>query len=268
MINPRASIDILLGQQPAWFTSAVRVGKTVEGRAFVEHTPWATSGVPLRISNFPIPKVGEHPLGTCFPARCPERHIQYDETFCLGLRYLTVDDAEKAIQWWEQLRQFLRLQGVAELTGIWPPEHALDHGDAGEFHEQALAIAGELSIDEEYKAARLNEPSWITDPDLRLLGRKGEPINGRAPCPRGCRDRCMVKGNRSRPMLRRSCDHRAKLLDLVRLERKRRTALAEYWSHVRAEGLQCCGRMRSCELREPTYKSEGKFTFAKRGAGQ
>lgn len=204
--------------------------------------------------------MGELVLGTCFPARCPERHIQYDETFCLGLRYITVEDADDAKQWWEQLRQFLRLQGVAERTGIWPPEHALDHGDAGKFHEQALAIASELGIDEEYKTARLNEPSWITDPNLRLLGRRDEPINGRAPCPRGCRDRCMAIGKRSRPMLRRNCDHRAKLLELVLLERKRRAALAEYWAHVRGQGIQCCGRMRSCELRQPTYKSSGKFT--------
>ncbi len=260
MIDPQSSAEILLGQQPPWFVVSARVGAAIEGSAFVPGTPWAKSGAALRIFKFPEPRVGELLLGTCFPARCPERHIQYDETFCLGLRYITVKDAEDARQWWEQLHQFLRLQGVAELTGIWPPNHALDHGDAGKFHEQAIAIASELGILEEFEAARLNEPSWITDPNLRLLGKKGEPINGRASCPRGCRDRCMVKGKRSRPMLRRNCVHRAQLLELVALERKRRVALVEYWSRTRAQGIQCCGKMRSCELREQTYKSTGKVS--------
>lgn len=259
MIASVTSADVLLDQCPSWFVVASRTERRIEGAAFVSGTPWAKSGVALRIFDFPAPRVGELVLGTRFPARCPERHIQDDETFCLGLRYISVKDADDAKQWWEQLRQFLRLQGVAEQTGIWPPEHALDHGGAGAFHEQALTIATEFGIDEEYKAARLNEPSWITDPDLRLLGKRGEPINGRAPCPRGCRDRCMIKGKRSRPMLRRNCDHRAQLLELVVLERKRRAALAEYWDYVRQQGLQCCGKMRSCELRAPTYKSSGKF---------
>lgn len=258
MTEVSAGVDALLEQQPLWFTLTARSAATVEGTATVPGTPWAKSGISLHILDFPNARVRELVPGAAFPARCPERHVQYDQTFCLGLHHISVADPEGTRQWWEQLRQFIVFQSVAEMTGVWPPAHALDHGDAGEFHERALAIASELGIDEEYAAARLNEPSWITDPNVRLFGKKGEWINGRGPCPRGCRSRCLEKGTRKRPMLRCDCKHRAKLLELVQLERKRRAALAAYWDHVHAEGIACCGKMLACELREQTYKSSGK----------
>lgn len=245
----RASVQFLIEQCPEWFTATASGASAIEGVARVPGTVWSATGVALQISNFPRPTVGEQVPGTIFPARCPERHIQENRTFCLGLRYLEISDRTIASQWWEQLRQFLWCQSVAEVTGVWPPAHALDHGDAGEFHERALIIARELGIEEEYAAARLNEPSWITSPDLRLLNKRDDPINGRAPCPRGCRAKCMNISWRGRVKIRRKCQKREKLLELVRLERKRRAALAEYWSYVRASGTICCGRMRTCELR-------------------
>lgn len=244
------SVQALLARCPAWFTVTCTTASSVEGIAYAPGTRWKATGVALCIVNFPQPTAAEQVPGTVFPARCPERHIQHDQTFCLGLRYLTITGPESADQWWVQLEQFLKCQSVAEAAKVWPPAHALDHGTAGASHERALAIACQLGIEEEYAAARLDEPSWITDPKLRLLGKNDVPINGRAPCPRGCRRRCMTKGRSSRPMLRRACEHRALLLELVVLERKRRSALAQYWKWVRSQGTICCGRMLSCELKK------------------
>ena len=183
--------------------------------------------------------------GTDLPCRCPERHIQGDQTFCLGLRYLKVQSAAKARQWWVQLNQFLRCQGVAELTRVWPINQALDHGEAGEHHERALSLAAEAGLEEEYASARLGEPSWLTDPKLHLFDKEGRPINGRALCPRGCKRR--ARGRRVRT-LRTDCDKRQILVDLAYTEHLRRNALDKYWRAVFASDEKCCRTMRGCPL--------------------
>lgn len=192
-----------------------------------------------------MPRVREEVPGTNLPCRCPERHIQGDQTFCLGLRYLNVQSAEKARQWWVQLDQFLRCQGVAELTRVWPVNQSLDHGDAGEHHERALSLAAEAGLEEEYASARLGEPSWMTDPKLHLFDQKGRAINGRARCPRGCRRRARGRLVRT---LRTDCDNRQLLVDLAYTENLRRKALDRYWKAVFASGEKCCRTMRGCPL--------------------
>lgn len=249
----KSATRYLADAAPAWFTVDTADRQTLIGRAQVPKTPWATTGLHLRIFGDPKPKVGEKAPGSDLPARCPERHIQFDQTFCLGLRYIDVRSEREASQWWEQLRQFIACQGVAERTGIWPPGHALDHGDAGKHHERALALAAEAGVDEEYAAARLNEPSWLTDPKLHLFDKKGTPINGRAVCPRGCRRRAR---GRQVQILRTDCPKRKLLAGLAFTERRRRKALAEYWRQVVNEGTRCCRTMRSCPLGEHEDKSE------------
>lgn len=226
--------------------------QALEGHAHVEGTLGAAAGVALHIAGHRIPNVREQVPGTQFPSRCPERHIQSDQTFCLGLCKLDVSSDIDAQQWWEQLRQYLVCQSVAERTGIWPPGHALDHGDAGASHARAVAISAELGISEQYAAARLGEPSWITGREVRLFGKDGKPINGRAPCPLGCR------GRRGRVKLRRECKRRELVLELVRAEAQRRKQLAAYWDDVRALGTVCCGRMRQCELKPRSSAHAGE----------
>lgn len=217
-------------------------------------TPWAIDGLHLHIFGRDVPRVREEEPGTNLPCRCPERHIQSDMTFCLGLRYLTVQSAEKARQWWVQLNQFLRCQGVAELTRVWPVKHALDHGDAGKHHERALALSLEAGVEEEYASARLGEPSWLTDPKLHIFDKKGRPINGRALCPRGCKRRAR---GRLVGTLRTDCDKRQLLVDLAFAEHLRRKSLHQYWQSVFASGEKCCRTMRGCPLASHEDRSEG-----------
>lgn len=230
---------------PSWFSIKTSSSLILTGTARVLGTLWETSGVELCIEGFSTLTVREAMPGTVLPARCPERHVQRDQTFCLGLHNLPVISNETAGQWWEQLRQYMCCQSVAERTGIWPPSHALDHGDAGRWHERALIVSRELGIEEEYAAAYLGEPSWITDPSLRFFDKKGNPINGRAPCPRGCRH----KSRRKWPVVRKDCKNRALILEIVSCEQKRRIDLEKYWQHARAIGETCCGRMKTCGLR-------------------
>jgi hypothetical protein len=239
--------SLLVRAAPAWFETRRSTTVEIVGVARVPGTPWSTNGVELRISA-PGGRVeaGETVPGTRLPARCPERHVQGDRTFCLGLRRPTIDTSEVAEVWWDQLRQYLRCQAIAVRTGVWPPAHALDHGEAGVHHERALALAEEAGLSEDYATAWLGEPSWITDPDLRIIDRRGDPINGRAPCPRGCRRRA----SRNAPVPRRKCPRRAQLAALVHAERLRREALEDYWRIVLADGTTCCRTMRACPIRD------------------
>ncbi len=218
---------------------------SLEGVARIPGTVWEKTGVELHIAGFTSPVVREKNPGSKFPARCPERHIQRDMTFCLGLHQLNVNSDVIAKQWWEQLRQYMFCQSTAERTGIWPPAHALDHGDAGIFHEKAIIAARELGVSEEYAKAYIGEPSWITDPKLHFFDAQGNPINGRAPCPIGCR----YKNRQNRPVLRKDCNKRALILDLVTSERKRQERLKAYWEQARTDGEVCCGKMKICGLR-------------------
>jgi hypothetical protein len=249
----KSATRYLTDTAPVWFSIEAVDSEALIGRARVPKTPWVATGLHLRISGDPKPRVREEVPGTDLPARCPERHIQSDKMFCLGLRYIDVRSPGDASQWWEQLRQYLICQGVAERTRVWPPGQALDHGEAGEHHERALALAAEAGLEEEYAAARLDEESWLTDPKLRLFDKKGKPINGRSLCPRGCRRRARGRSVRT---LRKDCSKRKLVVDLAFTERLRRKALAEYWQYVFKEGTRCCRTMRSCPLGEHEDRSK------------
>lgn len=245
---------ILAANAPSWYEVERQGHQELIGVAKVPQTPWAGGGLRLSIGGGRSPHVGEETPGTALPTCCPERHLQEDRTFCVGLRRLEVDGVDAAGRWWEQLRQWIRCQGVAERTGVWPPTQALDHGEAGVHHERALELARSIGLEDEYAAAWLGEPSWITDPNLRIVDRRGDPINGRAPCPRGCRRRA----SRNAPILRRNCDRRREIARLVWTERLRRKALDEYWRHVRASGTKCCGTMLTCPLRDDGGDTPGE----------
>lgn len=230
---------------PAWFSVETVNRGFLVGHARLPKTPWATTGLHLHIFGTTEPRVREEVPGIGLPSRCPERHIQGDKTFCLGLRYLPVQSAMDARNWWMQLHQFLQCQGVAELTRVWPVKQALDHGDAGQHHEKALSLATDAGVEEEYASARLGDPSWLTDPKLRLFDKKGVPINGRSICPRGCRRRARGRMVRT---LRKDCDKRQSLVDMAFAEQQRRKALNRYWQQVFKDGEKCCRTMRGCPL--------------------
>lgn len=249
----KSAVLYLAETAPVWFSVEISTVEILLGYARPPKTPWISHGLHLRIFGNEVPRVREETPGKDLPLRCPERHIQGDKTFCLGLRYLTVRSPEKAQQWWGQLQQFLTCQGVAELTRIWPVKQALDHGDAGQYHERALSLARDAGVEEEYASARLGEPSWVTDPRLHLFDKNGRPLNGRAPCPRGCKKRARGRFVRT---LRTDCGKRQMLVDLAYAEHRRRKALDKYWQHVFMSGDKCCRTMRGCPLavHEDRYK--------------
>lgn len=244
-----ARLERLRAAAPAWFTPVPGlVGPALIGTARPARTVWAADGLDLCLTASPDAiRVGEATPGARLPRRCAERHIQADETFCLGLVRLPVGDRIEAGVWWDYLEQWLDLQSIADQTGVWPPDNALDHGDAGALQLQAIELARNLGLTEVCQRAQADLPSWLTDPKVRLVGRDERPINGRRVCPCGCTRR----PRRPRPVLWRNCPRRAQIIELILLERRRRVALAEYWAGERRCGAKCCGTMLSCPLRSP-----------------
>ncbi|RSB46317.1 MULTISPECIES: E2 domain-containing protein [Brevundimonas] len=225
-----APIDLLVATAPDWFTVRDRTVNQIRGEA--AHGPWAGSPLDLTILSAPCPIVRETKPGTRFPAFCPDRHIQGDRTFCVGLGRGPIDSLRRARAWWADLDQYLACQAIAEATRLWPPQNALDHGPAGLYHQRALRVAERLGIMDAYLDAYFDQPSWITSTGLTKLGerrvRLTGPVVARAP---------QMKGDRKARLL---------LLELVMAERKRRAALADYKKRISNGTQTCCGAMRDC----------------------
>lgn len=72
------------------------------------------------------------------PSFCPERHINFDGSFCLqyGKRdALRPENGEDVSVLWHLIYGFLELQVKAEVLGRWPSSREWAHGDAAS-HQQ------------------------------------------------------------------------------------------------------------------------------------
>lgn len=94
------------------------------------------------------------------PARCPERHINGDGTFCMywqGEMSLKIDSEEAARTWWSTLLGYLKLQERAEKLKRWPDDNAWAHGNAALHQQKAIAAAARISpqLETEVKRKRV-----------------------------------------------------------------------------------------------------------------
>jgi hypothetical protein len=179
--------------------------------------------------------------GHLLPPFCPERHINRDGTFCLGLRadYL-FDDVKDAGSWWDKLLVFLTCQETAHETRAWPDYAQLSHGEeAAEFQLDAEDLAREFGIHEEYKDVLRGRENVISRLARRVDPKMMRLRNGRAAC------FCRRFIGRGRPVLRRQC-WKAGLKCLPILERQRLEAVKRFWASF--EDTPCCGTMDGCPI--------------------
>jgi hypothetical protein len=227
---------LIAERAPAWFDIKEWDEESLCGRARPPRTGWLDAGLDLRISVVgQSAEVAELSPGTHLPAYCPERHIQPDSTFCLGLEPRRVRSRRQADRWWTELQTFLVCQSIAADTLLWPPQYALDHGDAGRYHRLALRLAKDLGIEQAYLDAYFDAPSWLTGEGVRKFGLKA----GRSHLP---------ARPRRPPAIKHPKRNRLRLMDLVAAEQKRRRALAEFWAVAANAGIPCCQSMRDCPL--------------------
>jgi hypothetical protein len=183
----------------------------------------------------------EREIGNTLPSCCPERHINPDGSFCIGLRAGEGITAETAPAWWEKLHAFALCQETAEETGFWPNEAQLSHGAAGEVELVAENAADQLGLRAVYREAVAFDTGLIASGLRKINAKTGALRNGRSACVCGRVDR------HGRVLLRRDC-HRSGLGCPIVLEHRRRIMVDEFWRSLRGH-MTCCGTMQECPLR-------------------
>jgi hypothetical protein len=184
--------------------------------------------------------VSERPVGNTLPACCPERHINLDGSFCIGLRAGVGITDETAPAWWKKLHAFALWQETATETGFWPSEAQLSHGEAAEWELAAEKAADQLGLRSAYREAVAFDTGIIASAVRKISSKTGVLRNGRNSCICGRTDR------RGRKLLRRDCHgigHGCPIL----FEHRRRISIDEFWHGLRGH-VACCGTMRECPL--------------------
>lgn len=185
--------------------------------------------------------VSERDIGNSLPPCCPERHINEDGSFCLGLNAGEGITAETAPAWWDKLHVFALCQETATETGFWPREAQLSHGDAGKVELAAENAADQLGLGAVYREAVGFDTGLIASGLREINAKTGVLRNGRGACICGRSDR------HGRILLRRNCHHRGLGCPIV-LENRRRVMVDRYWRKLRGV-ITCCGTMHECPLR-------------------
>lgn len=188
-------------------------------------------------------EVQEAVVGNQLPAACPERHINSDGTFCIGLHEgRRVTSEQEASNWWFLLADYLRCQQAAAKYGRWPPGHWLSHGQAAFNHLQLEKLAAEVGWQKEVFEAIEYGKGWLASKLPRARKNSEMLVNQRRPCPRGCKR----KGS---PILRRQCPNRNTVFDLVRNEWDRRKFEMVFVEEFKDQNFTCCGTMIECPFR-------------------
>lgn len=211
--------------------------------------PRRASGAPTRqyklviaVTPAGLIEVKENPIGSMLPTFCPQRHMNSNGTFCLGLNAgAVILEAGKTDAWWKKLGVFLTCQETAHETRHWPDMIEISHGAAGETEVRAEDEAEKLGLLAEYQMAVREDRGPIADAVKRIRETTGLLVNGRAECV------CGRTNKRGDIRLRRRC-WKANDLCLPVEEARRRKQEKEFWQRLKRAKQPCCGTMDDCPL--------------------
>lgn len=193
------------------------------------------------------------------PSFCPDRHINGDQTFCLGwgpTSPSTIADRASAQRWWAGLVRFLGRQVTANETKRWVNgPHDWAHGDAAQHQARAEVAADALGprfrADLQRGAFRV-----VREPHARgtrisltrngmhvasiVLGPPARLRDGYVPCPCDAPERHAVTqcGN-----------HAASLTAFISELWRWRDQEAKFARELARAGFRCCGTLDQCTLR-------------------
>lgn len=191
------------------------------------------------------------------PSFCPNRHINSDSSFCLGLNEeLAKVDIET---WFSYLKDYLRAQLRVDRIRKWPKTYKeWSHGD-GAYYQSIV----------EKELSKLNiKKLGININNLKLIIRKSNIFpeksyyhlyynsvllltafedsvhNKRTSCI------CVRHGRRLHKTIGKCKNNCVKILfDIAFYEQKRLVAEENFWQHFKAQNKQCCNTMNRCGLR-------------------
>lgn len=211
------------------------------------------------VINGELVSVRELPGQGTLPSFCPDRHINFDGTFCLGWRAdnpSTIIDAEAARHWWSTVYQFLARQAVANSRKVFPGvEHGRAHGDAAQHQANAEAsaaclgqafaqkvLSGEFTIRKDDRPGKHRLELWLgTRRIARVSTRSKKLVGGHILCPCDATPPREISG----------CGEHARALATFILEHHN-CAVADraFLDAAVAQGYACCGTLHTCGLRE------------------
>lgn len=196
---------------------------------------------------------------SALPKFCPDRHINWNSTFCLGWgedNPSTVMDAEAARRWWSAVNQFLARQVNADKRGIFPGgEHGRAHGDAARHQSNAeeaaarlgqafaqKALSGQFSVRKDDRPGKRRLELWLgADRIARVSTRSKSLVGGHMLCPCG----------NVPPREISECSEHAKDLATFILEHHNcAEADRAFLDGLASQGDACCGTLKTCGLRE------------------
>lgn len=194
------------------------------------------------------------------PASCPERHINFDGTFCIYWKQaqdLTVKDVSSAISWWQHLLAYLTLQVRAAKRKSWPGKEWA-HGSAAKYQQaaenaaQALGASfvnwlnqGKLTVNKikwkDYRGPlfRLNLESQHL---CSVWGALDTVANKRQPCI------CNLPVGQRRKRIKSCKDHAIQIKELTMGVYNQNLQTEKFWESYKEK--QCCGTMDNCPLKK------------------
>ena len=235
------AVSILRQTAPNWVSVSKMQGTMLE----IVALPIRAGGIlsrqyDLKIESYTDTSVliKENPVGKLLPQSCPERHVNPDATFCLGLNAgRQVGSVDEGLIWWRQLEVFLDCQETVHNTGAWPSHAQLSHGAAGETELLAEELALKCELLEEYRRAVQFNSGVIADA-AHFLEKKGRLRNSRSIC------LCGRKSKRGAPLLKKDCAQ-FKGQCLIFFEVQRRKQVNVFWQSFKQT---CCGSVATCPL--------------------
>lgn len=187
-------------------------------------------------------RVSERSAGRRWPTGCPERHINYDGTFCVGEGPINSPQiADDAQIWWEALGNFLAGQRFADRRHEWPYPRSLHHGDASKHQVELERLAKGTEFEADVLRALELRTGWFANQSERPHRTEPRLTNLRNPCPLGC-----AKGKNR--IAKRKCKRKEQMFRLLREEYLRRRAEKKFWASYPRK--ICCGTMDGCPLRK------------------
>ncbi|WP_332117592.1 E2 domain-containing protein [Azorhizobium caulinodans] len=204
------------------------------------------------------------------PAACPERHINFNGSFCLywgEAEPLSIDSPEAAHEWWGKLTTFLLRQRVAGQRRSWPGKaQARAHGPAAA-RFQARAEAAASILGDTFRRT-LGRGGFTTcrryrvgEHRIRLFrdGRKIATAIEELRRVMTLRMLCLCNGaSVLRLPLGKCGDHGAVLAEFIIALDGWKRAEEDFFRQATKLGMKCCGSIDGCPLAEPAAGTHRK----------
>lgn len=191
------------------------------------------------------------------PVFCPNRHINSDKSFCLGLQ----SDLEKLSikDWITRLKEFLTCQIFAKKIGKWPITcKQWSHGNGATYQKNVEELLNQINLEKlglEFNKLRLIEKKNIIYKDLpyfhvyhedRLIITRPQNFkhNKRLSC-------ICTKHGRSKHVTLGACMKKCSdiLINILINEKKRVREEEKFWESFKTAKLTCCQTMNKCGLK-------------------